>query len=176
MTEPSSFGAAPPGRLSAKDRKRSLILMLIGLGVAIIVFGFVLPQVIDYQQVWDTIRSLSFADLLVLLAAGLIYYVPYDFDLAGIVNAPYAKPLPEMRLRDVRQRRYRGFCTDADILLGAIRQVNARRDYIFELIRGTPGLSPRNVEQAVGYLEGYFDRAADEDAQLKAFERACKEL
>ena len=50
--------------------------MLIGLGVAVVVFGFILPQVIDYQQVWDTITSLSAADLLILLAAGLIYYIP----------------------------------------------------------------------------------------------------
>ena len=76
MADESTYGAAPPRQLSAKDRKRSLIAMLIGLGVAVIVFGFILPQVIDYQQVWETITSLSATDLLILLAAGLIYYIP----------------------------------------------------------------------------------------------------
>lgn len=36
--------------------------------------------------------------------------VPYDFDHAGIVDAPYAKPAVELELSSVRIRRYRGFC------------------------------------------------------------------
>ena len=36
--------------------------------------------------------------------------VPYDFDLSGIVNSPYAKPAPELKMNSVRQRRYRGYC------------------------------------------------------------------
>ena len=104
---------------------------------------------------------------------GAIYYVPYDFDLAGIVNARYAKPLPEMRLRSVRQRRYRGFCTERETLRTAIRQVNARRNDIHELVRSTPGLSEKNASDIVDYLEDYFERARDEDKMLRSFERAC---
>lgn len=36
--------------------------------------------------------------------------VPYDFDHAGIVNTPYAKPAEELLMRSVRERRYRGYC------------------------------------------------------------------
>jgi len=102
-----------------------------------------------------------------------IYYVPYDFDLAGIVNASYARPLPEMRLRSVRQRRYRGFCTDSKTLGAAIASVNARRDEIFELIRNTPGLNEKGAEKTIDYLAGFFDKSADEDRLLRAFERDC---
>ena len=38
------------------------------------------------------------------------YTVPYDFDHAGIVNAPYALPTEELQLRSLRERRYRGYC------------------------------------------------------------------
>ena len=41
-----------------------------------------------------------------------LLYVPYDFDLSGFVDAPYAFPPPDLRLKRVTQRRYRGFCTD----------------------------------------------------------------
>jgi hypothetical protein len=102
-----------------------------------------------------------------------IYYVPYDFDLAGIVNASYARPLPEMRLRSVRQRRYRGFCTDSETLGAAIASVNARRDEIFGLIRNTPGLTEKGAEKTIGYLAGFFDKSADEDRLLRSFERDC---
>jgi hypothetical protein len=106
---------------------------------------------------------------------GAIHYVPYDFDLAGIVSASYAKPLPEMRLRSVRQRRYRGFCTDPETLRNAIRRVNASRDDINRVIRSTPGLSDKEAEKAVDYLDGFFDKAEDEDKLLKSFERQCIE-
>ena len=36
--------------------------------------------------------------------------VPYDFDHAGIVDAPYAAPAEELKLSSVRERRYRGYC------------------------------------------------------------------
>ncbi|MBK7650459.1 MAG: hypothetical protein IPJ20_06470 [Flammeovirgaceae bacterium] len=38
------------------------------------------------------------------------YAVPYDFDHAGIVSAPYAKPAEQLLLTSTRERRYRGFC------------------------------------------------------------------
>jgi len=102
-----------------------------------------------------------------------VYYVPYDFDLAGIVNASYARPLPEMRLRSVRQRRYRGFCTDSETLAAAIASVNARRDDIVELIRNTPGLTEKDAKKTIDYLAGFFDKSADEDRLLRTFERDC---
>lgn len=42
----------------------------------IVIFGFVLPEVIDYQQVWETIQSLSGWRILALLAAGVVTYLP----------------------------------------------------------------------------------------------------
>lgn len=36
--------------------------------------------------------------------------VPYDFDHAGIVGAPYAKPAEALQMNSIRERRYRGYC------------------------------------------------------------------
>ncbi len=66
----------PPGRPSGRDRRRALIMLGVGVVVAVFVFGVVLPRVVDYGVVWETLRSLSAADLAVLLAAGLVYYLP----------------------------------------------------------------------------------------------------
>ncbi len=38
------------------------------------------------------------------------FAVPYDFDHAGIVDAPYAGPAPELEIASDRVRLYRGFC------------------------------------------------------------------
>ena len=51
---------------------------------------------------------------------GDIYFVPYDFDMAGIVDAPYAAPNPRFRLRSVTSRLYRGACLLNDYLDEAI--------------------------------------------------------
>lgn len=107
--------------------------------------------------------------------AGMTYLLPYDFDMTGFVSARYAKPRPEMRLRSVRQRRFRGFCTDGAILRAAIRRVNARREDIYRVVRSTPGLTAEGAENAVGYLAGYFEQAGEEDELLESFERDCLE-
>ncbi|MGI9666096.1 MAG: lysylphosphatidylglycerol synthase transmembrane domain-containing protein [Acidimicrobiia bacterium] len=82
---PASFGTAPKGRLSAKDRKRSIILVVVGLVIAGFIFLVILPEVIDYEVVWETIKALSLAQLLILIAAGLIYYIPEGWLYAAVM-------------------------------------------------------------------------------------------
>jgi len=102
-----------------------------------------------------------------------IFYVPYDFDQTGLVNARYAKPHPVVHIPNVRARRYRGYCGDSDTLAAAMRQVNLRQGDIIELVRSIPGLSERDAKKAVDYLAEYFDEAANVEKLLKKFERQC---
>jgi hypothetical protein len=102
-----------------------------------------------------------------------IFYVPYDFDLSGIVNASYAKPDPSLRLRNVRSRRYRGFCTDRESVRTALRRIVSQREDIYELARNTPGLAEKEAEQSVDYLQAFFDKADDEEKLLKSFDKRC---
>ena len=109
---------------------------------------------------------------LVRTEAGLLY-VPYDFDLSGFVDAPYAFPPPELRLKRVTQRRYRGFCTDRVHLEQALETIVSRQPEIIALIRSLPVLSDRDKERRVGYLEQFFRAAAKPDRLLKRFENRC---
>ncbi len=102
-----------------------------------------------------------------------LFYVPYDFDLAGIVNAAYAKPDPSFRMKNVKSRRYRGFCTDRTTLQGAVRKVNALKADILALVNDIPGLSEKDAEQTASYLMQFFDKSAKEDKLLKSFESQC---
>ena len=63
--EPSSASAEKP------LGKRLLRLAIWG-AVLVFVFGWLLPQLIDYDQVWDAIKGLSIWQVLVLLALGMI--------------------------------------------------------------------------------------------------------
>ncbi len=68
------------------------------------------------------------------------YYLPYDFDMSGLVDARHARPNPRLKLKSVTVRRYRGYCTDQAILRGAIRAVLRQREPILDVIAGLPGL------------------------------------
>lgn len=101
------------------------------------------------------------------------YYVPYDFDMAGIVGARYAKPQPELRLRSVRIRRYRGYCADDETRRAALRAVVDRRAAILKVISDLPGLSEKNRKRQYRYIEDFFKAAENEDRLVKEFARRC---
>ena len=102
-----------------------------------------------------------------------ILYVPYDFDLSGFVNAPYAYPPPELRIDKVTQRLYRGFCTERDTLKKALHTVVSSRQEIAALIESLPVLSDKNKSSRMSYLDQFFRAAEDEDKLLKRFENRC---
>ena len=54
-----------------------------------------------------------------------IYSMPYDFDMSGFVDAPYAEPNPRFKIRSVRQRLYRGRCAHNGHLDDSLRSLHA---------------------------------------------------
>lgn len=102
-----------------------------------------------------------------------IISVPYDFDLAGLVNAGYARPDPKLRIRRVTQRLYRGLCAERIYLDAAIESVLSGKQDILAVISAVPGLETRNRERAARYVNKFFDQAADKQKLLDSFERAC---
>ena len=83
--EADTFNPPPPAPPSSKDRRRTIITLLIALVIMFVVFVVVLPEVIDYEVVWETLRALTVSDFLILLAAGLIYYIPEGWLYALVI-------------------------------------------------------------------------------------------
>jgi hypothetical protein len=84
--------------------------------------------------------------------------VPYDFDWSGLVDAPYAGPHPEIDhlIRSVRQRLYRGFCSDGIDYASLMALFQEKRPAIEREIDGLPGLSERNAESAREYIQDFY--------------------
>ena len=101
------------------------------------------------------------------------YYVPYDFDLSGLVNPRYARPDPSLRISRVTQRLYRGYCISNDALLVALRAVKNRRADILNEIQQLPGLSQKETAATLKYVEQFFVQADDERKLVQSFERRC---
>ena len=89
--EPTVFAPPAPRAPDAKTKRNALIQGGIALAILVVVFGFVLPQVIDYKQVWETIKALEPWQIGALILAGLITYVPEGW--------LYSLLVPVMRLR-----------------------------------------------------------------------------
>jgi hypothetical protein len=92
-------------------------------------------------------------------SAGLIP-VPYDFDFAGLVNAPYAMPPDGIHVANVSVRRYRGFCIHNEEAKTFLAQMAMRRDSLIAVLNQTPQLEERTRRHAAGYLGDFFDAAA----------------
>ncbi len=104
---------------------------------------------------------------------GTRYYLPYDFDQAGLVNARHARPDPGLRLRNVTQRRYRGFCIDNETLRRALGTVRSKETDILTIVDELPALSSRDRKSTRRYLEKFFAEARKEDRLLASFKRRC---
>jgi hypothetical protein len=101
------------------------------------------------------------------------YYVPYDFDLSGLVNARYARPNPSLRISNVRKRLYRGYCISTDSVEKALSAIKAQKVDILGLIRQLPGLSQKDIDGTMKYVEQFFARTDDVDKTVQSFDRAC---
>ncbi|TLY74730.1 MAG: hypothetical protein E6K42_11335 [Gammaproteobacteria bacterium] len=85
--------------------------------------------------------------------------VPYDFDYAGLVNAPYAVPPDGIHVANVKVRRYRGFCAHNEEAKGFLTQISTRRDSLMAILNETPQLEDRTRRKAAGYLGDFFEEA-----------------
>jgi hypothetical protein len=102
------------------------------------------------------------------------YTIPYDFDHAGLVDAPYAEPAAELHLSSVRERRYRGFCmTDLSELDSSFATFNRVKQDIYELYRSTPYLDERSRNESLKYLDEFYAVINDKERMKKAFSYPC---
>ena len=92
---------------------------------------------------------------------GRFVTVPYDFDFAGVVDARYAIPPPEIternRIRSVRQRLYRGFCRDQLQYLPVAELFNSKRQELQDLYQSFQLHEEDDIEDALEYFEDFWE-------------------
>lgn len=96
--------------------------------------------------------------------------VPYDFDQTGIINARYAMPAPQLGIKSVRQRLYRGRCIHNEQLDGVIELFNERREGLEEALL-QPGI--RNEKMAADYIASFYRIINDAKQREKQIEKRC---
>lgn len=114
-------------------------------------------------------------NMTILVVGNRVVPVPYDFDLAGAVDAPYAAPAAELPIRSVRQRFYRGWCRpglDPGPVLEVFRQA---RPAIEALYRDFPHLSGRTRDETLAYFDQFFDNIGTADLAERRLFRDCRD-
>jgi hypothetical protein len=85
------------------------------------------------------------------------YGVPYDFDSTGLVNAHYAAPPDGLKMRNIRQRLYRGFCAFNDELPATVKLFNEKRPEIVGLFESNRHLNDRTRRNALKYIDDFYE-------------------
>lgn len=107
-------------------------------------------------------------------ATSLPVTVPYDFDHAGIVNAPYAYPAEELRLKSVLERRYRGYCiTDLKVFEPTIALYNKVKKDIYEIYATCSYLDAKSRKTTLKFLDGFYETINNQKAWQKEFAYPC---
>lgn len=83
--------------------------------------------------------------------------VAYDFDFAGMVNAPYAAPNPKLGLRTVRQRLFRGRCEHNAHIPATLEKFRARRDAFYALVAEDPRLNGSSRRSMTNFLDSFYE-------------------
>jgi hypothetical protein len=103
-----------------------------------------------------------------------LFPVPYDFDLSGLVHAPYAAPDPRIGIRSVLDRLYRGPCRTTDELEEAAQTFRSKRADMFTLLESMRDLEPLARGDAKNYLEAFFRAIERPESIKRQFVNGCK--
>ena len=99
--------------------------------------------------------------------------VPYDFDFSGLVDAPYADPNPQLKIRDVRTRLYRGRCSHNEYLPDSIAYILSKKDEIYALLDEIAGFDRGSRQSITRYLDDFFAEVSNQKTIERSFLRKC---
>jgi hypothetical protein len=82
--------------------------------------------------------------------------VPYDFDWASLVNAPYAVPNPKLNIESIHVRVYRGYKRKLKDFKFLFREFNMKKEMFYDLYRNCKYLPEKEKERVLSYFDEFF--------------------
>jgi len=102
--------------------------------------------------------------------------IPYDFDMSGFVNAPYAMPDHELDIDNVRQRLYQGFCVNNRYIEASIADFLQARDSLYALVAGQKVLEESVRQGLAGYMDEFYETIGNPQAVEREILNRCIQL
>jgi hypothetical protein len=112
---------------------------------------------------------------IVALPDGRNLPVAYDFDFSGAVNARYATPDPSVRIKRVRDRKFRGYCQMNAESAKALPIFQQKKDAIYALYADEVGrlMDPTVVRETLDYFNEFYDAIGDQGKADRVIFRDC---
>ena len=145
----------------AKTTVRSLDLKYTNL---ISVFHFMIGNT-DFSPIAGPEASCCHNHVLIGEEGKPLLSVPYDFDQSGLVDAPHGITNPRFRLRDARQRLYRGRCINNGYVEDTLAVYAEKREAIFQLVANQEGMTPGWSKKMTKFLNSFY-RIIDSPKQV----------
>jgi hypothetical protein len=87
---------------------------------------------------------------------GSVFPVPYDFDMAGMIDIHYAYPHPGLRMKYFHQRSYQGISGTNDQLPAVFALFNREKEQIYALYNNFPYLKNKYKKRTLRYLDSFY--------------------
>ncbi|MFT5749614.1 MAG: hypothetical protein ACI93S_000875, partial [Ancylomarina sp.] len=82
--------------------------------------------------------------------------VPYDFDWASLVNAPYAIPNEKLDIESIHERLYRGYKRTPEELESIFKEFRMKKDSFYSLYQDTNLLTEKEKERVIKYFDEFY--------------------
>ena len=121
-----------------------------------------------------SIQYLQNIKLILPKNSGVPVAVPYDFDHAGLVDAPYAMPAEELHLSSIKERRYRGYCIqDMSAFNEVFKLYNKKKNEIYQLFASCEWLEERHKKTIASSLDEFYEVINNAEKAQKDFKYPC---
>jgi hypothetical protein len=100
--------------------------------------------------------------------------IPYDFDFAGIVNAPNAVPNADQGVERIGQRVYQGYCENNHQIEASISEFQKTRETIYAQVANQDGLEPSVRESVTAYIDDFYKIVNDPVALEREVISQCR--
>ena len=95
--------------------------------------------------------------------------IPYDFDYAGLVDAPYAVPADVLPIKSVREPFYLGYKVTKEEALRTARYFLERKEAILACCEDFTFLEEKSRASVCKEIEAFFELLEDEKKMLRVF-------
>ncbi len=92
--------------------------------------------------------------------------VPYDFDYAGLVDAPYAVPPSILPIKNVRERYFQWRGKDTKGLQETLHYFKTKKEKVLDIVQNCKLLSKESRRDMLQYLESFYEKIDDLPAQI----------
>lgn len=102
--------------------------------------------------------------------------IPYDFDMSGFVNTPYARPESGLGIKNVKQRLYQGFCVNNGHVEVSISEFLQARDRFYALTANLQEMAPTVRKLVADYMDEFYKTISDPQAVQREMIDRCIQM